>query len=536
MAGFRLFGSLRNRPPDETVSTTNEDDISNPAPDQHSPRQLCTGDDPLASSTHEEQETTDLEVDPETAQPGDNTNPTEADSTSPQDARPTDASENSEEEPSTQPLTPDSLTSTSSSVDDEHAGTPTVAPTDYSLPNGKDGERYRVEHLKENIFGAAASEISHYYIEGLEESGISLLDNEDTLDGVPSLTDNEPKTIQVHLLYHLRNQPRRRPFQHKLRFAINPDPRKLWKNIPSNREASYWKNDEDCECLEEPGSGRLIAASKRGRSHAHEGTCRDDHYAIKYFHQSGWWVSIVADGAGSAIYSRKGSEIACTVGMKLFEASIPLLDSAAMVNSLDDYAAGSERGENEVAVQLQELFIKQVGYPVFLQIFEHAKTSSHKTKDYNTTFLISAWKKTPDGWFVCAFGIGDGGIAVLHESEVTPLSKGDEGEFSGETVFLTSTSVWQDSAALCERVRFGLFRNVRGIYGMSDGITDPKFETDHNFSQLEKWNEFTNEIDGHLEGGDSPEERLLDWMNFWNPGNHDDRTLTVFQPATHTIP
>lgn len=517
MAGFRLFGSLRNRPPDETVSTINEENTSIPAPEEDPPQDPCCDCDSLASPPSTEPESTNPEIVTEHKQPEENQVPTSAESSQPLDTLPKD-------EPTAR---------ISSGIDADQVSIPLATPTDFSLPNGKDGESYRVEHLKEKLFGKASSDITHYYVQGLEESGISLLEDEDTLAGIPSLTDNEPKSIQVELYYHLRTQPRARPFQHNLRFAINPDPRKLWKHIPSNGEVPYWKADEDSECLEEPGSGKLIAASKRGRSHAHEGTCRDDHYAIKYFHQSGWWLSIVADGAGSAIYSRKGAEIACTSGTKFFEDSIPLLDSAAMTNAVGEYAAGSETARKEVSRQLQELFLRQVGYPVFRKIFDHAKLNSHKAKDYNTTFLISAWKRTSEGWFVCAFAIGDGGVAVLHGTEVTPLSKGDEGEFSGETVFLTSTGVWQDSAALGDRVKFGLFNDVRGIYGMSDGITDPKFETDHNFSQPEKWREFTDEITNHLDESGTPEKRLLDWMDFWSPGNHDDRTLTVFFPVPH---
>jgi hypothetical protein len=133
---------------------------------------------------------------------------------------------------------------------------------------------------------------------------------------------------------------------------------------------------------------------------------------------------------------------------------------------------------------------------------------------------------------VCAFAIGDGGIAVVEKSGVTPLSKGDGGEFSGETVFLTSQDIWKDPEAIRERVKFGLFTQLEGIYAMTDGISDPKFGTDHNFCQPEKWSEFLSELDQHLEGSERPEEKLLDWMNFWSLGDHDDRTLTIFKPTT----
>lgn len=55
----------------------------------------------------------------------------------------------------------------------------------------------------------------------------------------------------------------------------------------------------------------IVAASKRGRSHAHEGKARDDDFNIYHNDSNGWYIIAVADGAGSAKYSRKGSAVAC---------------------------------------------------------------------------------------------------------------------------------------------------------------------------------------------------------------------------------
>lgn len=54
----------------------------------------------------------------------------------------------------------------------------------------------------------------------------------------------------------------------------------------------------------------IVAASKRGRSHAQEGKPRDDHFKMSHM-DNGWYIMAVADGAGSAKYSREGSRIAC---------------------------------------------------------------------------------------------------------------------------------------------------------------------------------------------------------------------------------
>ncbi|MDA7896578.1 protein phosphatase 2C domain-containing protein, partial [bacterium] len=422
-------------------------------------------------------------------------------------------------------------TSEEAPASSEDTPSPASILREVSLPNGKDGEEYRIDHLKEKFFGPAAQDVSHYYLAGLDETGISLREDEDTLVGTPALVDNEPRNIEVTLFYHLTSQPRAKPFQHVLRFNINPNPRKLWKDLPSNPTAPFWKLDQDCSRISEPGEGELIGASLRGRGHAHDGKCRDDDYFIKYFHQSGWWVSIVADGAGSAKYSREGARIACTEGGKLFEKSLHHLEVDSFSKAMVGLSSESDDARAKISKILGNIFTREISYEVFRMIHDQAKLSDHRIKDFHTTFLISAWKQTPSGWFIGAFAIGDGGMAVTHGDEVTPLSKGDEGEFSGETVFLTSQDVWKDSEALRNRVKFGLFSDVKGIYAMTDGITDSKFETDHNFSQPSKWTEFVSDLDAEIGTSDNRHELLLEWMEFWSLGNHDDRTMTIFTPA-----
>ena len=99
--------------------------------------------------------------------------------------------------------------------------------------------------------------------------------------------------------------------------AFNPDPRSLWKNIPTSKDIPFYKPDFDCDYVKvgsaEDGTPRkdIVAASQRGRSHAQEGKARDDHFKMVHCEESDWYIIAVADGAGSAKLSRRGSEIAC---------------------------------------------------------------------------------------------------------------------------------------------------------------------------------------------------------------------------------
>lgn len=406
----------------------------------------------------------------------------------------------------------------------------------FVFPNAKEGELYRVDDVKSKLFGFHAPNISHYYLEGLEESGIALDEDDDVVTGIPQLEKSEPKTLEVTIYFHRNDKTRGRPLAGSARLLINPDPTKLWKNQASDPKLPYHKDDED-SCLITDSTGQLVGASKRGRSHAHEGSCRDDDFVIKFFHQTGWWLSIVADGAGSAKFSRKGSKIASRIGAERFEEAIELLESEEMATAIAAYSNSQEGAEAIIRRNLANLLIRKVGYEAFLAIYEHAEAEGDRAKDYNTTFLTTAWKHIGEGkWFVCAFAIGDGGIAVVQkDGEVSALNTGDEGEYSGETVFLTTNSVWKDQEGLRERVRFGVFDQVLGIFSMSDGVTDPMFETEHNFANSERWCNFLRELEKEVYQKNTDQRldrRFLAWLDFWSPGNHDDRTIAVFYPAS----
>jgi hypothetical protein len=71
---------------------------------------------------------------------------------------------------------------------------------------------------------------------------------------------------------------------------------------------------------------------------------------------------------------------------------------------------------------------------------------------------------------------------------------------------------------------------------MTDGIYDPKFVVEANLEKIDKWNEFLEDLKGKNEDGIKVDfdkentetaEQLSIWMDFWSPGNHDDRTLAI---------
>ena len=63
----------------------------------------------------------------------------------------------------------------------------------------------------------------------------------------------------------------------------------------------------------------------------------------------------------------------------------------------------------------------------------------------------------------------------------------------------------------------------------TDGISDPFFQTDEDLNKIEKWNELWIKLSPIIEQEDIniAEKKLLEWLDFWSIGNHDDRTVAL---------
>lgn len=321
----------------------------------------------------------------------------------------------------------------------------------------------------------------------------------------------------------------------EVKLLVNPDPKSLWKNLDSDRNDPYWKVD-NLSSSGEIGSKKFIIGSKRGRSHAHEGIFRDDDYGFNFSEQTGWGIIAVADGAGSAKYSRKGSLVACEKIVEYF-LQIPIED----LEKLSE-AVSAEIGETNETNQkaISSFCINHHGKAAFHAlnaIKEEAVLNGAQIKDYSTTLIFSFIKEFENKMFVSSFWVGDGGIGVFSKdpNTVHVLGTPDSGEFSGQTRFLTMSEIFADNAYI-SRIKYKIVDKSAKLILMTDGITDAKFQTDAALEKIEVWNSFINDLEGtndesiaiDFEGDVKlAEENLMKWMDFWSPGNHDDRTLAI---------
>jgi serine/threonine protein phosphatase PrpC len=392
------------------------------------------------------------------------------------------------------------------------------------IPNASVGKEYLVSLAQH--FGPSNT---HHVTHDALPAGLHF-DEQLALRGHPT----EPGEHRLN--FHLSDgaQPR------TLLLTINPDPQSLWLDKESDRSDPYWKKDADSKFAASADTF-VAVGSVRGRSHAHIGLFRDDDYALFVpppLEPHGWHLVCVADGAGSAKSSRWGSKLACS-------AMITKLKEALIDNQSSEIVDFNKRAleASEADKKLHPSWVAPL-YQALCSAASHAQTEvlaeatakAASIKDYATTLLAAAFRKTDRGaWFVCTYWVGDGAIGMWKADWPAPKLFGapDTGEFAGQTTFLTSENLGELKRVYA-RMRFSIVADFDFLVLMTDGVSDPKFETEQNLGSATHWGRFATDIEPLLAavraGDESSGAKILNWMDFWSPGNHDDRTMLLVVP------
>jgi serine/threonine protein phosphatase PrpC len=404
------------------------------------------------------------------------------------------------------------------------------------IPNGKVNQEY-CYRLTADAMGL--DNIKYYWFEGLVDTGLEYNSETHEIKGIPKTAGELKITLKVKRDDWIEGKP---IFERSLTLFINHDPKSLWNNIPTPIDIEYYKPDKDKKFVkvEDTMGGiigiskiinkSMIAASQRGRSHSHEGKARDDDFGLYHLKNSEWYIMVVADGAGSAKSSRKGSEIACKTVIEVCKEELNKrhkdFEQHLKVFNTDP----SESNRKKVGDDLYHIIGTSV-FNAMRNIEVEAKLKENPTKEYATTLIVSISKKFKFGWFVGAFWVGDGGIGIFNQETqyLKLLGETDGGEYAGQTRFLTMPEITQPKE-LYRRLRFEIVEDFTALILMTDGVTDPKFETDANLSKFEKWNDLWNDISTEVvfnSSNSKVDDQLLAWLDFWSQGNHDDRTIAI---------
>lgn len=331
----------------------------------------------------------------------------------------------------------------------------------------------------------------------------------------------------------------------EFKLIIVPSTDLLWRDEPVNwdqmPEPRYRNENQMPDFAALDGEEKhIVAASLRGRSHAQDGKPRDDAFQFATTH--GWQVLAVSDGAGSACYSREGARLACEKAVAVCR---ELLDDEQYRNTFEaniknlSVTPTEPEKRKPVGDSLYSLLC-QAANQARQAIAQEAGQQGKETRTYAATLLLCVAKHFEFGWFVGSFWVGDGAIALYRRDTtlhtVYLMGEPDEGEYGGQTRFLTMPEVFSDASALYCRLRFQLVDDFSALFLMTDGVSDPKFETTNNLKNAEKWDALWDELTAANALTNTPDSKraLLEWLGFHSAGNHDDRTLLVLCGNTPT--
>jgi serine/threonine protein phosphatase PrpC len=341
-----------------------------------------------------------------------------------------------------------------------------VTPPTFRLPNAKVGVAYSARVIGSHESGA---EIAIRDVRLTGDLGLNVNPTTQEITGEPLLSG------EFEITFQWSYTGAEGWISGGCKLISNPDPRSLWKIIEPDTSLPDPKSHTDTKLISS-SSFRIAAASRRGRSHEHMGSFREDDFFIDHNQATGWSVIIVADGAGSAKSSREGSRIAVqTSGHLLVEALAGDLGekvSASLSNWDKDTAVTKEIGDRFYS------FFHEMAKTAIEKIEQRALSQTAPVKDYSTTLLVAAIKKEGERTFLATFWMGDGAIAAYGPSNTVKLmGSPDGGEFAGQTRFLDSQAI--SDASFSKRVSVGYLQNLTSIILMTDGVSDPRFETDN---------------------------------------------------------
>ncbi|HVO44597.1 MAG TPA: PP2C family serine/threonine-protein phosphatase [Aggregatilineales bacterium] len=275
--------------------------------------------------------------------------------------------------------------------------------------------------------------------------------------------------------------------------------RTRWRNLASNKQDPHYQPEEFAASLDGAAGYRIAAASRRGKTHAHAGTFRDDAVAIA---ATGHWnIVAVSDGAGTAPLSRVGSNLAVTEAV------------AAMKGAMPDPPATEDLGRAiwaglRAAYQALKSFSTDQKIPV---------------SDLSCTLqLLIHWPQAK-GCLLGVAHVGDGIItAETADGQYYLLTEPDtDPEDSSRTLFLTSGPLrgWM------ERTKVYQFDDPLDIVAMmTDGLSgdlEPYVELLHNnLFEVLRHRVICYPLPQR-------ELALLAMISYDRRGSFDDRTLAV---------
>lgn len=254
---------------------------------------------------------------------------------------------------------------------------------------------------------------------------------------------------------------------------------------------------EVCEAMAGNAGWMLVGASYRGRQHRHEAKYREDAYKVAVADE--WHIAAVADGAGSAPLARVGAQLATEAAVTKLVEDLPYSELRE-TTVRDILAAAAEHARQALQAE--------------------AHTRQTAISAFATTLLIVTHRVTENGHWAAVFQVGDGTIAgCAADGRVIQFGRPDQGEFAGETQFLTHLA---DAADIHPRIHIlgELPPDIGLVMSMTDGVADDFHPPERDLPLL------IGHVRTALQAGRyTSAHSLLTLLGYKKKGSFDDRTL-----------
>lgn len=260
----------------------------------------------------------------------------------------------------------------------------------------------------------------------------------------------------------------------------------LWKYQPiPQQEPEPFPEYLQHEAVYQDGS--VIAARVRGKKHKHDGTNCDDWFET--ISLGSMTLLAVADGAGSKKFSRIGARESCRAALGYLrhilaqEPVADLSDTAQLTNRL---AGAVQQAVLKAFAAVEAAFYTRAANPAY----ENVLGRGLQLKDFSATLLLAVvapLSPLSKDCLVVSCQVGDGMIAVLNSdadfaASLKLLGTPDNGDFSGETDFLTSPQM-QNVENLQSRTRV-FCGAMDKLLLMTDGVSDDYFPNETELHRL----------------------------------------------------
>lgn len=273
-----------------------------------------------------------------------------------------------------------------------------------------------------------------------------------------------------------------------------------WRHLASNPGDPHFYPEEYATSMQGVGKYRLVAASRRGKTHAHQGTFREDATALAV--STHWNIIAVADGAGTAPLARIGSNLAVK------SATSAIYDAQPPNPSTEDVGRAIWAGLTAAYQSLQTF----------------AEQNRANLSDLSTTLQLLIHWPMGEGCLLGIAHIGDGIVtAETPDGRYYLLTDPDtDPDDASRTLFLTSGSLkkW-----MRERTKVYQFDEPLDIVAlMTDGVSGDL----EPYADLLHTNLFER-LHHRVLCYPLPqqEQALLAMISYDLRGSFDDRTLAV---------